>query len=72
MTLLEDLKSAAGYIANTRRASQKALALAGRLRDHASRLAIEAGKANAKALLPWSSGRTKDLVERINGGPVQP
>ena len=41
-----------------------------RLRAHAKRLQAEAKNAREKAALPWSEGRTKALIERLNGGPL--
>ncbi len=40
------------------------------LRAHASRLREELERAEERSRLPHSRGRTKALVERINGGPL--
>ena len=64
-TLLEDLREAE---ADALVRGHTSLAL--RLRAHAARLREEMAKAEDKALLPWSEGRTKALLERVNGGPV--
>ena len=39
------------------------------LSDGAERLRAEFEKAEEKAALPWSKGRTSALLERVNGGP---